>query len=154
MNYNISEGLKEAVRTKNMSAVRSRFFTLTARKPSGNEIKENVEYCLNSLTEDEFYMPDSGEIFKTTPTEWTIDYWNELGSEMRRKFSKRRINHMIEVANYLFPEPKQSYEKSEKKGRAYIPGSSRKKSEENTGIIVAIIAAIIIAIIILFSTKK
>jgi len=103
--YIISEGFKEAVRKKKISAVYSRFFTLIARQPSGNEIQAYVTYCLtNGITENELYMPDSDEEFKQLKTEWTPAYWTELGSEMQMKFSKKRIEHMIEVANYLFPE--------------------------------------------------
>lgn len=103
--YSISEGFKEAVQNKKISAVRSRFFTLIARRPSGNEIQAYVTYCLtHGIGEDELYMPDSGETFSQLKTEWTPAYWTDLGSEMQMKFSKKRITHMIEVANYLFPE--------------------------------------------------
>ena len=91
--YNISEGLKDAVKRKNMSAVRSRFFTLIARNPSGREISAYVDYCLsNGLTENEFYMPDSSENFKNEKKEWTQEYWIELGSEMQVKSEHSQSN--------------------------------------------------------------
>lgn len=123
--YNISEGLKDAVKRKNMSAVRSRFFTLIARNPSGREISAYVDYCLShGLTENEFYMPDSSENFKSERKEWTQEYWIELGSEMHVKFSKKHISHMIEVADYLFSEHSQcnsqDYEKKNRKSHCDI----------------------------------
>ena len=145
--YSISEGFKEAVQNKKISAVRSRFFTLIARRPSGNEIQAYVTYCLtHGIGEDELYMPDSGETFNQLKTEWTPAYWTDLGSEMQMKFSKKRITHMIEVANYLFPEPVQDNAKKKSEDYAqyqYRPARTTPYRQKRTGIgtTIAIIAA-------------
>ena len=130
--YSISEGFKEAVQNKKISAVRSRFFTLIARRPSGNEIQAYVTYCLtHGIGEDELYMPDSGETFSQLKTEWTPAYWTDLGSEMQMKFSKKRITHMIEVANYLFPE--QLQDNAKKNQKAMHSTNSIQEEQPHTG---------------------
>ena len=159
--YIISEGFKEAVREKKISAVYSRFFTLIARQPSGNEIQAYVTYCLtNGITENELYMPDSDEEFKQLKTEWTPAYWTELGSEMQMKFSKKRIEHMIEVANYLFPE--QVQDNAKKKSGDYVLPTTRpattnqyrqKKTSTGTTIAVIVAAAAVVLLALLFNRK-
>jgi|GEM_PF-1254217 hypothetical protein len=162
--YNISEGLKDAVKRKNMSAVRSRFFTLIARNPSGREISAYVDYCLsNGLTENEFYMPDSSENFKNEKKEWTQEYWIELGSEMQVKFSKKHINHMIEVADYLFSEHSQSNSQdyAKKKSEESLRYSQKKSGyvsrdgkTPSTGSLIAVgVAAVAVLLAIWFISK-
>lgn len=162
--YNISEGLKDAVRRKNISAVRSRFFTLIARNPSGREISAYVDYCLsNGLSENEFYMPDSSETFKNEKKEWTQAYWIELGSEMQIKFSKKHIDHMIEVADYLFPERSQSnsqdYAKKKSEDSLHYSEkksvySSKREKTPSTGSLIAVgVAAVAVLLAIWFISK-
>lgn len=101
--YIITEGMKKDVNLKNIRAIYSRFFALAACRSSGNEIKANIDYCLNNgISETELYMPNSDKVFKQDRSEWTIEYWNELGSQLQIDFSKKRLEHMIEVANFLF----------------------------------------------------
>ena len=156
--YNISEGFKEAVQNKKISAIRSRFFTLIARRPSGNEILEYVKYCLtHGLTEGELYIPVSGEEFKESKDEWTPAYWTDLGSEMQMKFSKKRISHMIEVANYLFPEQEQETAKKKSESCPFHAAGTKSYQQKKTGTetIVAVIAAasVLILLALLFKRK-
>lgn len=102
----MTETLRSAIETKNISRIHSVFYTIAHEDPSfaSGKYEETLRYVknlnLNGLIEEH-----DGTDF-APQEEWNSDYWAAVASELQDNFSQERINHMIEVGKHVYGKKK------------------------------------------------
>ena len=102
----MTETLRSAIETRNISRIRSVFYTIAHEDPSfaSEKYEETLRYVknlnLNGLIEEH-----DGTDF-APQEEWNSDYWAAVASDLQDNFSQERINHMIEVGKHVYGKKK------------------------------------------------
>jgi hypothetical protein len=105
----MTETLKSAIEERNISRIRSVFYTIAHEDPSfaSGKYEETLKY-VKGLNIEGFIEAHNGSEFAPQDA-WDKEYWAEVASELQDNFSQERIDHLIEVGKYVYgknAEPK------------------------------------------------
>lgn len=117
----ISKTLSDAIESKNVSAIRSVFYTIAHEDPnfSTGKFFNTLNHVKKHNIPGLFEKYD-GEEFKTD--DWNEAYWSEVAVDLLDNFCIERINHLKEVGEKVYP----------KKNNVNVNGNMRTSTVVNT----------------------
>ena len=114
------EEIKKAVQTGDVKRLKYIFVDSLDVDPTFENYKEDFDYCSqNNIFENHEVLTK----LQKEPSNWTFDYWKSLKKDLTKNFSKKRMEHMIEVAKVIYKEKVERLKKERNK-------SSNSKIEE------------------------
>ena len=99
MSFEPLDFLKVAVESGNISNVRAAISSYITKNP-GNRNRELNDVLSDKLWEE--HIAKSGET--KNKSQWTKDYFRMIRSNLRNNFSMDRMNHILEVGQYLYKD--------------------------------------------------
>jgi hypothetical protein len=102
----INRDLDEAIRTKDVKAIRNILTTSMVQDPGfNNSVFENrLKRCLAAgLTESDIFVLFEGTPINHNQSAWTKDYYAEQRTEFRYNFSTERLAHLRKVGQKIYP---------------------------------------------------
>ena len=107
MSFEPLDFLKVAVQSKNISSVRAAISSYITKNPGNKnkELNDVLTYISNNGLYNELWeehIVKSGET--KNKSNWTKDYFRIIRSNLRNNFSMDRMNHILEVGQYLYKD--------------------------------------------------
>ena len=107
MTFEPLDFLKVAVESGNISNVRAAISSYITKNPGNRnrELNDVLNYINKSKLSDklwEEHIAKSGET--KNKSQWTKDYFRMIRSNLRNNFSMDRMNHILEVGQYLYKD--------------------------------------------------
>lgn len=99
--------LKEAVESGNISNTRAAISSYITKNPGNKnrELNEVIKYIANNHLDNKVWEEHSKKTGETqNKSQWTKDYFRIVRSNLRNNFSKERMNHILEVGQYLYKD--------------------------------------------------
>jgi hypothetical protein len=103
---NINETLDQAIRDKDITAVRRALGTWILQDPgfAKDVFDKKVHHCLSSgISKAELFVPFAGEPLTEESAAWTDRYFASAKTEFDHNFSEERLAHLRKVGAKLFP---------------------------------------------------
>lgn len=114
------EEVKKAVQTGDVKRLKYIFVDSLDVDPTFENYREDFDYCVkHNIFENHEVLTK----LQKEPSNWTFDYWKSLKKDLTKNFSKKRMEHMIEVAKVIYKEKVERLKKERNK-------SSNSKIEE------------------------
>lgn len=114
------EEVKKAVQTGDVKRLKYIFVDSLDVDPTFENYREDFDYCVkHNIFENHEVLTK----LQKEPSNWTFDYWKSLKKDLTKNFSKKRMEHMIEVAKVIYKEKVDRLKKERNK-------SSNSKIEE------------------------
>ena len=95
------EEVKKAVQNSDIKRLKYIFVDSLDVDPTFENYREDFDYC------SKYNMFENHEVLtrlQKDSTNWTSDYWKSLKKDLIKNFSKKRLEHMIEVAKVVYKE--------------------------------------------------
>lgn len=98
----VSEKLKNAVKAKDISAIRDCLWSRLVLDPNFTKgFPESWEYCLdNGITDSELYEPHDG---RPLAEDVSDDNFSALSGQLRTNFSRERLDAIKRIGRALYP---------------------------------------------------
>lgn len=114
------EEVKKAVQTGDVKRLKYIFVDSLDVDPTFENYREDFDYCVkHNIFENHEVLTK----LQKDSSNWTFDYWKSLKKDLTKNFSKKRMEHMIEVAKVIYKEKVERLKKERNK-------SSNSKIEE------------------------
>lgn len=151
----ISKTLENAIETKNVSRIRSAFYTIAHEDPgfSSGKFRNTLNY-VKTKNIPGLFDPYDGAVFEDE-TKWTKDYWAKVASDLVDNFCEERIEHLQKVGAKLYPTPvKKNVSEHPKshmaeKSRVQHESHQQKKSGSNLMVAAAVVVIVIVIVVLL-----
>lgn len=145
----VTNVLKDSVRKRDISAIKSAIFSALSFRPSAEQIDEIFKYCFtHGITKEELFVAHDGEVFSENRSDWNEDSYHRQVGKIQNNFSKERVAHIIAMADCLFKEIHQR--KAEARERLH----DDKDSHTSIYVAIGVIAAALIAFLFLRGNFK
>ena len=106
------EEVKKAVQTGDIKRLKYIFVDSLDVDPTFENYREDFDYCVkHNIFENHEVLTK----LQKEPSNWTFDYWKSLKKDLTKNFSKKRMEHMIEVAKVIYKEKVDRLKKERKK---------------------------------------
>jgi hypothetical protein len=130
---NINNTLDEAIRSRDIKAIRNVLTTSMVQDPgfSKGVFEERLKRCLAAgISDSELFETFEGSAINSEPNTWTRDYYAKERTKFRYNFSLERLEHLKKVGRHLYPvtPPAVSSLNEETKKEYRDRGTSRKRS--------------------------
>lgn len=102
----INQTLNAAIRSKDMDTIRNILSTSMVQDPGFNKgvFAERLNRCFTAgITEEAIFVDFEGKPFDENSQNWTMRYYAEQQTEFRYNFSRKRLEHLKNVAKTLYP---------------------------------------------------
>ena len=106
------EEVKKAVQNSDIKRLKYIFVDSLDVDPTFENYREDFDYC------SKYNMFENHEVLtrlQKDSTNWTSDYWKSLKKDLIKNFSKKRLEHMIEVAKVVYKEKVERLKKERSK---------------------------------------
>ena len=125
----ISETLKNAVEKKDITTIRSSFYTIIMSDPGfkTNRFDEALNYVKSHDVEGFIDVHDEEELLPES--EWDSEYFDLLVSKMQDNFSEERIEQIKRVAEYISDKEHNSNVNDENENKIKIKNNCCPNSE-------------------------
>lgn len=148
----ISKTLEEAIETRNISRIRSVFYTIAHEDPGffSGKFRATLNF-VNSKNIPGLFDVYDGTKFKDE-SEWTKEYWADVASELVDNFCEERINHLQKVGQKLYSVPVKKNEQQIQKNQSMEKQSIQFKNYQKTqpiGTWIGIVSVLIIVILLI-----
>ena len=102
-NTNITNGFKNAVQKRDLHAIRITLKNSAYSDPSKEYYNANVAYLKEKDPElyNNLYETHDGEKFNEDKSSWDKKYLNQILVDLSDNFSRQRVDHLFEVAQYI-----------------------------------------------------
>lgn len=95
------EEVKQAVQTGDIKRLKYIFVDSLDVDPTFENYREDFDYCVkHNIFENHEVLTK----LQKDSSNWTFDYWKYLKKDLTKNFSKKRMEHMIEVARVIYKE--------------------------------------------------
>lgn len=111
MSFKPLDFLKVAVESRNISNIRAAISSYITKNPGNKdmELNEVLKYISNNKLDSELWEKHVVRSDETqNKDQWSKDYFRLIRSNLRSNFSKERLNHILEVGQYLYKDEVQS----------------------------------------------
>lgn len=111
------EKLNEAIKEKRINNIRSLIKGASNEDliKNSNMCKEYIDYVLkNGITEEELFDEHDNESFESNRSKWDKEYYNKVMSELLFNFSRKRIEHVIDIVEQLDKNAEEAANKANK----------------------------------------
>lgn len=111
MSFKPLDFLKVAVESRNISNIRAAISSYITKNPGNKdmELNEVLKYISNNQLDSELWEKHVVRSDETqNKNQWSKDYFRLIRSNLRSNFSKDRMNHILEVGEYLYKDEVQS----------------------------------------------
>lgn len=106
------EEVKQAVQTGDIKRLKYIFVDSLDVDPTFENYREDFDYCVkHNIFENHEVLTK----LQKEPFNWTFDYWKSLKKDLTKNFSKKRMEHMIEVAKVVYKEKVERLKKERSK---------------------------------------
>lgn len=107
MSFKPLDFLKVAVESRNISNIRAAVSSYITKNPGNRdrELNEVLKYITNNQLDNDLWEKHIVKSEETSnKAEWSKEYFRLIRSNLRSNFSRQRMQHILEVGEYLYKD--------------------------------------------------